>query len=249
MPALSLHPDTTPVVQTVQSIANHQNQQNRGPLGNSQHPPAKRHISIPAGKRDTSQGGSSIPSTIQGQNSTPLSSLNNSHIADITQQVASTLSATLRWSINTPNAKLGTSSNSPPAPGGTLQTDSTRRIVSSLESGIASPPTPLSGFENLPTRIPNPEAHAIIIHPLPIRATERNQRWAVTIATAGGVYTSIHGLRQLQHPYIWSHRYEASGICNGQTPGALHVEQMAVYEWKQLGDGKSCNATHCKSIS
>jgi len=34
-----------------------------------------------------------------------------------------------------------------------------------------------------------------------------------------------------------------------QTPGAVHVEQTAVYECKQLGDDKLCNATRCESIS
>jgi hypothetical protein len=176
MPSQSPHPDTTPVVRNVRSLANRQNPQKRGPLGNSQLPPAKRRVSVPAGERDTSQGGSSVPSTIQGQNSTPLSSLNNSRVADITQRVASTPSATLRRSINTPTATPVTSSRSTPAPGGTLQTDSTRRVVSSPASGIASTPTPLSGLENLPTPIPNPEARAIITNPLRTRATERNQR-------------------------------------------------------------------------
>jgi len=176
MPSQSPHPDSTPVVRNVRSLANRQNQQTRGPSGNSQLPPAKRRVSVPADERDTSQGGSSVPSTIQGQNSTPLSSLNNSRIADITQHVASTPSATLRRSIYTPTATPVTSSRSTPAPGGTLQTDSTRRVVSSPASGIASTPTPLSGLENLPTPIPNPEARAIITNPLRTRATERNQR-------------------------------------------------------------------------
>jgi hypothetical protein len=72
---------------------------------------------------------------------------------------------------------------------------------------------------------------------------------AVRIATAGGVYTSINGFRQSRHPSSWSLRHDASRICNGQTPGALHVEQTAVYECKRLGDGKLCNATRCESIS
>ena len=166
----------TSLVQNVQSLVNRQNHQKRGPLGNSQLPPAKRRISVPAGKRDTSEGASSIPSTIQGDNSTPFSSLNNSRVADITQRMVSAPSATLRWSMNTPTATLGTRSRSTPAPGGTLQTDSTRRVVSRPASGIASTPTALSGLENLPTPIPNPEARAIIPNPLRMRATERNQR-------------------------------------------------------------------------
>jgi len=70
----------------------------------------------------------------------------------------------------------------------------------------------------------------------------------VAIASAGGVYTPINHLRHLQHPSIWSLSYDASCICNGQTHGALHVEQMSVYECKRLGKGKICNATRCESI-
>jgi hypothetical protein len=145
-------------------------------LENSQLPPAKRRISVPAGERDSSQGGSSVASTIQGQNSTPSSLLNNSRVADITERVTSTPSVTQQRSIITPTATLGTSSHITPAPSGITQTDSTRRVVSSPASGIASTPTPLSGLENLPTLIPNPEAHAIITNPLRTCATERNQR-------------------------------------------------------------------------
>jgi len=170
------HPDTTPVVRNVRSLAHRQNQQKRGPLGNSQLLPAKRRVSVPAGERDSSQGGSFVPSTIQGQNSTPSSSLNNSRVADITQRVASTPSTTQRRSIITPTATPGTSSCNTPAPSGTIQTDSTCRVVSSPASGIASTPTPLSDLENLPTPIPNPEARAIITNPLRTRATEKNQR-------------------------------------------------------------------------
>jgi hypothetical protein len=170
MPSQSPHPDTTPVVQNVRSLANRQNQQKRGSSGNSQLPPAKRRVSVPAGERDSSQGGSFVPSTIQGQNSTPSSSLNNSGIADITQCVASTLCANQRRLIITPTATPGTSSRNTPAPSGTIQTDSTCRVVSSPASGMASTPThtptPLSGLENLPTPIPNPEARAIITNPL-----------------------------------------------------------------------------------
>jgi hypothetical protein len=81
--------------------------------------------------------------------------------------VTSTPSATQRRSINTPTATPITSSHSTPAPGGS----STRRVVSSPAFGIAITPTPLSGLENLPTPIPNPEARAIITNPLLIRAT------------------------------------------------------------------------------
>jgi len=130
-------------------------------------------MSAPAGKRDSSPGQSSLASTIHGRNSTPTSLLNNSHVADITQWVTSTLSATPQLSIDTPTDMPGTST---PPPRGTTQTDSTHRLVSSPASGIASTPTPLSGLENLPTPIPNPEARMIIKNPLQTRATERNQR-------------------------------------------------------------------------
>jgi len=176
IPSQSPHPDTTPAIRNVRSLANHQKQQTCGPLGNSQLPPADRRVSVPAGERDTSPGGSSIPSTIQGQNSTPLSSLNNSRVADITEHVASTPSTTLRRSINTPTATQGRSRRSTPAPRGTLHTDSTRHIESRPSSGIASTPTPLRGLEDLPTPIPNPEARTIITNALRTRATEWNQR-------------------------------------------------------------------------
>jgi len=65
---------------------------------------------------------------------------------------------------------------------------------------------------------------------------------AVPIATPGSVYTSINGFWQLQHPSIWSLRYDTSCIFNGQTAGALHVEQMAVDWCKRLGDGELYNA-------
>jgi len=103
---------------------------------------------------------------MQGQNSTPSSSLNSSHGADITQRVSATLS-TMQWpSIYTPTTTPGTSSRQTPAPGGTSQTDSTRYVLSSPASGIASTPTLLRGLENLPMAIPNPEARTIITNPL-----------------------------------------------------------------------------------
>jgi len=67
-------------------------------------PASTRRISVPAGGRDSSQGGSSTASSIQGQKCTPSSSLNNSRVADITHRVTSTPSATQRWSIITPTA-------------------------------------------------------------------------------------------------------------------------------------------------
>jgi len=171
MPSQGLHPDTTPVVRYVGSLANRQNQQKCGPSGDSQLPPAKRHVSVPAGKRNSSQGKSSVASTIEGRNSTPSSSLKNTRVADITQPVISTPAATQQQSINTPTATPGI-----PAPGGTSQTDSTHRVVSSPASGIDSTPTPPSSLENLPTLIPNPEASEIISNPLRMKSAERNQR-------------------------------------------------------------------------
>jgi len=176
MPSQSPDLVTARVVQNVQSLPKRQNQQKRGSSGNSQLPPAERCVSVLAGERDSSQGGSSIASIIQGQNSTPSSSLNNSRIADITQRMTSTLSTTQRRAIITPSVMPGRSSRNTPTPSRIIQTDSTRRVVSSPASGIASTPTPLSGLANLPTPIPNPEAHAIITNPLRTRATERNQR-------------------------------------------------------------------------
>ena len=172
MPSQSPHLDTTPVVRNVRSVANRQNQQKRGLSGNSQLPPATRCVSVLAGERDSTQGGSSVASTIQGQNSVPSSSLNDSRVADISQRVTSTQSATQRRSINTPTATLVTSSRSTPAPA----ENATRPVVSSPAFGIAITPTLLSGLENLPTLIPNPEAHVIITNPLRTRATEKNQR-------------------------------------------------------------------------
>jgi len=176
MHSQSPHPDMSPVIQYVRSPANRHNPHKCGPSGNSQLPPATRRVSVPAGERDSSHRGRSVAFTIQGQNSTPSSSMNNSHVADITQRVTSPPSTTQPLSIITPPATPGTSSHNAPAPSGTTQTDSTCCIVSSPVSSIATTPTPVSSHENLPTPIPNPEAHAIIRNPLRTRATERNQR-------------------------------------------------------------------------
>jgi hypothetical protein len=158
MPSRSPHRDPTSDVRNVRSPSNCQNQQQHGPSGNSQLPPAKRRVSVPAGERDSSQGGSSIPSTIQGQNDTRSSSLSISCVADVTQHVTTNPSATHQWLINTSTAKLGTSSRSTPVPGGT----SMGGVVSSPASGIAPTPTPLSNLENRATPNSNPVARAII---------------------------------------------------------------------------------------
>ena len=196
MHSQSSHPDTTPVVRNVRSLSNRQNQQKRGPSGNSQLPPAKRRVSVPVGERDSCQGESSVPSTIQGQNSTPSSSLNNSRIADINQSMTATPSATQRRSINTPTATPGTISRSTPAPGGT----SMHRVVSSPASGIVITPTPLRGLDNLPTLIPNPEARPIITNPLRQRATEKNQRqrqWQLQSQAVSTPRSTVSGRRSI----------------------------------------------------
>jgi hypothetical protein len=170
------HPITSPVVRNISHLANRDNPQMHGPWATAQLPSAKRRLSVPVGERESSQRGSSIPSTIQDQNSTPSSSLNDSRIADITFHVNSTPSTTQRCSIITPTATPGTRSRNSPAHSGTVQADATCRVVSSPASGIASTPTSLRGHENLPTIISNPEAPAIITNPLRSRPTESNHR-------------------------------------------------------------------------
>jgi len=199
MPSHSPHPVTSPVVRNLRSG---QNQQKHGPSGYSQLPPAKRRVSVPAGERDSAQGGSSVASTIQGQNSTPSSSLNNSRFADITP------SPTQRRSIITPTARPSTSSRNTPAPSGTSPTESTRRVESSPASGIASTPTPLRGLEILRTPNPAPEARAIITNPLQTRAAERNQRqrqWdlqTLVVSTPRSVVSGSCSIHRCGHSYV-----------------------------------------------
>jgi hypothetical protein len=164
-PSQSPHPIMFLVVRNVRSLANCQYQQKHAPSGNSQLPSDYKSVSVPAGEWDSSQGGSSVASTIHGQNSTPSSSRDNSHIADITQCVTSTPSATQRRSIITPTTMPGSSSHHTPAPSRTTQSKTMCRVVSSPTSGIASTPIPLSSLENLPTPISNPAANGIITHP------------------------------------------------------------------------------------
>jgi hypothetical protein len=102
MPSPTPHPDMTLVIRNVQSLPHHLNQQSRGPSGCSRLPPAKRRISIPAGKRGSFQGGFTVASIIQGKDSILSSSLNNSRIADINRRLTYTLSASKPRSINTP---------------------------------------------------------------------------------------------------------------------------------------------------
>jgi len=205
MPSQRSQPDTTVVVRIVQK------RQKCRPLGNSLLPPAQICISAPAGERDTSQGGSSVASTIHGQNATLSSSLNNSGVADITQCVTSTPSATQQWSINTPTPTPGKSSHTTPAPKGTSQAHWTPRVVSSLASGIASIHTPLSGLENLPTPIPNPEACSIITNSLRTRATERNQwqrQWQLqpqAVCTPWSIVCSSHDIHRFGNSDMTRH--------------------------------------------
>jgi len=105
MPSQSTHPVMSPVVRNGPNLADCPNQQKCGPLGNTQLPPAKRRFSVLAGKRDSSQGGSSVASTIQGQNSTPSCLLNDSRITDFTQHVTSTPYSTQRQSTITPTPR------------------------------------------------------------------------------------------------------------------------------------------------
>jgi len=119
--------------------------------------------------------------------------------------VTSTPSATQRGSILPPTATPGSSSRNTPGPGGITQRDSMHRVVSSPASGIASTPTPLSGLENLPTTIPNPEARAIITNLLRTRATEMNQRqrqWQLqrlTVSTPRSVVSGSRSIHRFGH--------------------------------------------------
>jgi len=226
MPSQRPHPVTSPVVRNVRSNSNRRIQQKSGSSGNSHHPPAKRRVSVPAGKRDSSQGGRSVASTIQGQNSTPSSLLNNSRDADITERVTSTPSSTQGRSIITPTATPGTSSRNTPAPSGITQTNSTHRVVSSPASVIASTPTPLSGLENLPTPILNPEARAIITNPLRMRASERNQRqrqWQLQPQAVSTPRSVVSGSRSI-------HRFGHSDMTHLVFATGRHLE---LYMWNR----------------
>jgi hypothetical protein len=162
MPYEIPHPDMTPVIQNVLRLVHCLIQQLREASGNSQPLPGKWCVSILAGERDSTQGGSSVVSTIEGTNSSPSSSLNNSRMADISQRVNSTLSGRLQWSINAPTSTPGSKRRCQTAPGGT----SKRYVVFCSAFGICITPIPLSCVEILPTAIPNAEARAIILKSL-----------------------------------------------------------------------------------
>jgi len=195
-----------PVLLSVQSLANSQIQQSRGPLGNSQHPLAKRCVSVLAGESDMSRRGCSVPCTVQDDNSAPCSSPNNCRVPDIPQRMAFTLCATLRWWKNPPAATPGSSSCSTPATGGTLQTASTRRVASSPASGIATSPNPFSSLEILSTSILNPEARAIVTNPLYTIAIEKNRRqvqWKLQPPVVSTAQCMVSGSRSIQQFAHW----------------------------------------------
>jgi hypothetical protein len=138
---------------------------------------------------------------MQGQISTPSYSQNNSRVADITQRVTSTTSATQRQSIITPTATPGTSSRTTLACTKTMQTDSTRHVESSPAFIIASTPSPLSGLENQPSPIPNPEARKIITNPLGMQGTENNQRqrqWQMQPQAVSAPRSKVSGSRSIR---------------------------------------------------
>jgi hypothetical protein len=90
--------------------------------------------------------------------------------------VTSTQCATQRRTITTPTAIPVTSSRNTSAHYGTIRTDLTCRVVSSLASWFASTPTPLSDLEIWPTLIATPKACATITYPLRTLATDWNHR-------------------------------------------------------------------------
>jgi hypothetical protein len=144
-------------------------------------------IAVLATKKNCSQRGSSITSTIQGQNSTTSLSLSNCALVDITWCVTPTQSATQRQSTNTPSCMQVT-----PGSTRTPWTDSTCRIVCSPPSSIASTPRPLRSLEILLTCNHHPAAYAIMPNLLPMWDTQRNQKqvqWEFQLQTL-----SIHWL-------------------------------------------------------
>jgi len=148
--------------------------------------------------------------------------------------------------MNTGTVTPGTRSHSTPAPGGT----SMCRVESSTSSSIVITLTLLWAVENLPTPIPNPGGPRD-----QYKFTPNTSYWngsetdEVGIGTAVCVYISTNGLRQSQHPLIWSLRHDVSCVWKRLPPGALHVEQKAVYDWKRLGDSELCNTMRFESNS
>jgi len=210
-----------------------------GLLENSQDLSATRQISVLALQRDSSQGGSSVASTINGQNSTPSSPLNNSQVPDITYHMTSTLSATHQRPINTPTSIPGISSHCTPGFRGTSQTDSKSLVVSICPSGIVVTSTPLSGLENLPTPITNPEAHSIITIKLQMLATENNQSQRQWQPQRQVVFTprSILPCRRCNPQFgHWDVMHLLFGI--GRLLELYLGKQTTNYECQQLGEGR-----------
>jgi len=245
MPSQCPHPDQTLVVRHDHILANRQNQQRCGRLVKSQRPPPKRFVSIPAGIRDSWDGGNTEACTIQSRNWTQSRLLDTSHVAQIPPWVTSIPSPAPIWLIYTPTARTGN-----PAPGGTSQTDSMRCVVSSPASSMAISPTPLGGIAHQHTTHPYPRSPCVHYESTANTIySNESETEAVAIATVSGAWTSISGLQQVEHHSIWSLSHDASCICDGQTPRAPHVELMAIYECIRLGVIKSCNAIGCESIS
>jgi hypothetical protein len=147
-------------------------------------------------------------------------------MADITGHVTVTPSASQQQSMITPTALPGTSCYSTQAPGIPSLTDSKRRLISSLVSGIASTPTPLSGLETLPTPIPNSEARATIANPMRTQATESNQRqmqWQLQLQEVCTPQSVVSGSRSI-------HRFGHSDMMHLVfEPGRL----MELYMWNR----------------
>jgi hypothetical protein len=172
-------------------------------------------------------------------------------MADITERVTVTPSASQRRSMITPTALLGTICHSTQAPRIPSQTDSKRRLISSLVSGIASTPTPLRGLETLPTPIPNPEARATIANPLRTQATESYQRqrqWQLQLQEVSTPQSVVSGSRSI-------HRFGHSDMMHLVfEPGRL----MELYMWNRWlfmiasnleMVSYTMNATRCECIS
>jgi hypothetical protein len=64
LPSQSPHPDATPDVGIVQSLANQQYRKHRGHEWNFELPPAKRQVAAPPGDKDSSEGVYLIASTM-----------------------------------------------------------------------------------------------------------------------------------------------------------------------------------------
>jgi hypothetical protein len=126
-------------------------------------------------------------------------------MADITQRVTVTTSATQQRSMFIPTPMPDTSSRSTPAPAGTSQADSTRCVVFSLASRIESTPTPFPCRETLPALNPHPEVRTTITNPLRTLGTDRTQRqrqWQLqpqAVSTPQSVVSGSCSIHQFGH--------------------------------------------------